>query len=203
MLIISVVHNPTKITAYPSQCVLTSSMRKVTDCRVDKEAGFVRARPLSCSHVIIHMFRAVNVPTDWTLRWLALSVAKLTYSHIYWSCFENKMLRRISGPKKRWKSMGNWENYIMESFIACSFRPTLLTWSNEGEWDGKGIKQIWMKQEMLVGKPEGIIWGVIDVDGSLVLIWALGKGCLSSCQDSCGGQELWFIICRCGSNPQF
>jgi hypothetical protein len=35
-----------------------------------------------------------------------------------------------------------------------------------------------MKREILVGKPEGIIWGVRDVDGSLVLIWALEKECL-------------------------
>jgi hypothetical protein len=63
MLKISVVYNPTIITAYPSLRLHTSLMRKVTDCRVDKTANLVRPQPLSCGYEIIHVFRTVHIPT--------------------------------------------------------------------------------------------------------------------------------------------
>jgi hypothetical protein len=41
--------------------------------------------------------------------------------------FENRVLRRVFGPKRD-EVTGNGENYIIRSFIICTPYPTLCGW---------------------------------------------------------------------------
>jgi len=49
--------------------------------------------------------------------------------------FENWVLRRISGPMRKWQEDG--EGCIMISFITCTLHQTLLQWSSWRGWDGR------------------------------------------------------------------
>jgi hypothetical protein len=46
--------------------------------------------------------------------------------------FQNRVLRRISGPKRD-EVAGEWRKFIMGSFIICTHHQILLGISNQGE----------------------------------------------------------------------
>jgi hypothetical protein len=49
--------------------------------------------------------------------------------------YESRVLRRVSGPKKRWQEAG--EDCIMRSFTTCTLYQILLGQSSQ-RLDGKG-----------------------------------------------------------------
>jgi hypothetical protein len=49
--------------------------------------------------------------------------------------FENRVLRKIFGPKKE-EVAGGWGSRIMRSFVTCTFHEMLLRLSHQGGLDG-------------------------------------------------------------------
>jgi hypothetical protein len=71
--------------------------------------------------------------------------------------YENRMLRRIFGPKRE-KIKGEADNCIMRSFIIQTFHPILLGRSSQRRMKCAGNVShmgVMKKQTILVGKPEG------------------------------------------------
>jgi hypothetical protein len=70
--------------------------------------------------------------------------------------FENKLFRKIFGPKKD-EVTREWENYITRSFMICTFRIIRLIKSRMMRWAGH-VSRMGAKRnayKLLVGKPEG------------------------------------------------
>jgi hypothetical protein len=68
--------------------------------------------------------------------------------------FENRMLRRIFGPKgMKWHDAG--DNCTMRSSIICTVLHRLLEWSNQEEWDSRecSIRGDENYTQNLFGKP--------------------------------------------------
>jgi hypothetical protein len=51
--------------------------------------------------------------------------------------FENRVLRRIFGPKRKWQEVG--EDCIMRSFMTCTLQQILLGRSSHGGLDERGM----------------------------------------------------------------
>jgi hypothetical protein len=64
--------------------------------------------------------------------------------------FENRVLRRIFGPKRD-EVTGQWRNFHFGSFIICSHHQILLGRSNQGEWGGRGMWRAFEKGETCTG----------------------------------------------------
>ena len=58
--------------------------------------------------------------------------------------FENRMLRRISEPKRE-KVMGEWRDYIMRHFISCVMKPRRMGQPGHVACmgDGRGAYTFW------------------------------------------------------------
>jgi len=93
--------------------------------------------------------------------------------------FENKVLRRVFGPKRdevtgEWRKLHNEELRDLYSLpnIVRVVKSRRMRWAGHvarmGE--GRGVHRV------LVGKPEERDhWGDLDVDGRIILSWIFGK----------------------------
>jgi len=67
---------------------------------------------------------------------------KLGLSHsgrnIGWECSRAGCWERYLGRYK-----GSGEDYIMRSFKICTPHQIIFGWSNQEEWDGRGMWQVW------------------------------------------------------------
>jgi hypothetical protein len=70
--------------------------------------------------------------------------------------YENKVLRWMSGPKKK-KWQEAWEDYIMMNFLTCILHETLLRWSDKDNKSGRArsMREMKMYTILLAGKLEG------------------------------------------------
>ena len=57
---------------------------------------------------------------------------------MYAELYENRMLRRIFGPKRDWVT-GEWKKYIIRSLMICTPHQILFWRSNLEEWDRRGM----------------------------------------------------------------
>jgi hypothetical protein len=64
--------------------------------------------------------------------------------------FKNRVLRRISGPKRD-EVTGEWRSCIMGSFVICTHHQILLGRSNQGEWGEQGLWQAQEREERVQG----------------------------------------------------
>jgi hypothetical protein len=55
------------------------------------------------------------------------------------SVFDDKVPRKIFGPKREMKWRGNREDCIMRNFVICNLRQILLGLLNQGGWYGQGM----------------------------------------------------------------
>jgi hypothetical protein len=65
----------------------------------------------------ISLLRKIKKPQTWTHGAETWSLTLRDEHRL--RIFENRMLRKISGPKRD-EVTGNWKNYIMRSFITCT-----------------------------------------------------------------------------------
>jgi hypothetical protein len=92
--------------------------------------------------------------------------------------FENRVLRRIFGPKRDEEESG--ENFIMMNFTACILHRILLGSLNQGGRGGLDMWHAWGRGEVftgfLVGRPEGKRpLGRLRRSGRITLRWTLGR----------------------------
>ena len=93
--------------------------------------------------------------------------------------FENRVLRRVFGPKRD-EVTGEWRKLYNEELRDLYSLPNIVrvVKSRRMRWaghvarmgEGRGVYRV------LVGKPEGKShWGDLDVDGRIILRWIFGK----------------------------
>ena len=93
--------------------------------------------------------------------------------------FENRVLRRVFGPKRdeitgKWRKLHNEELndlYSLPNNVRV-VKSRWMRWAGHVErmGEGRGVHRV------LVGKPEGRNqWGDPDVDGRIILRWILKK----------------------------
>jgi hypothetical protein len=99
------------------------------------------------------LYRNVNIKVYSLLFYLLFcmvwSFASHTEGNIYTyilRVYENRVLRRISGPNMRQQEAGR--NWIIRSFIICIAHKILLKWTNRGELDGRDIYVAWDRWEI-------------------------------------------------------
>jgi hypothetical protein len=91
--------------------------------------------------------------------------------------FENRVLRRIFGPKRD-EVTGVGENYIIRRLMICTHHPILFRRSNREEY-GRGMQHVRGRgvYRVLVEKPERKRLHLEDpgVDGGIRLSWNIRK----------------------------
>jgi hypothetical protein len=103
-------------------------------------------------HKTQHSGRVVNTPALCSVGWVLL----VLYGCETWSLtlreehrlrvFENRVLRRIFGPKRD-EVTENGGSCTMRNFIICSHPQISLGKSSQGEWGGRGMWYAWERRE--------------------------------------------------------
>ena len=66
--------------------------------------------------------------------------------------FENRVLRRIFGPKR--DEVTNGEDYIMRNLKFCTPHPILCGWQNREKWDGRACSKHGGEEKRI----QGLVW---------------------------------------------
>ena len=87
--------------------------------------------------------------------------------------FENRVLRRMFGPKRD-EVTGEWKKLYNEELNDLYSLPNIVRVVNREEWDGRGMWCIWGRGEVCTGFWWGNLkeenhWGDPDVDGRITL----------------------------------